>query len=323
MLPKSAPNEEYGLTLLRRFIGLRKTNPEIAQVLENVMAQAKPYPYHPQTGSVVTKQLSVDDESFAQQITIREWKYFLSINPEEFHNCNWSNKKSKNQLAQNLCLFIKWTNTFCSWVSGCIVTEKHLEKRVQIMQRMILLAYNLFKVNNFNGAMEVYSALSNKAIYRLKQTRDALSSKCKACYQELENYFSPDNNYKAYREILRQAPHPKIPFLGFCLTDITFIYEGIKKTTKSINDPSIELINIDLYRKFGKSIAEVFQCRESNYTFRADSLLLSLYEPSEALSLLTSADDKNHIVNEDGETIIYTDRMLEQMSKRIEPPTYN
>ena len=75
--------------------------------------------------------------------------------------------------------------------------------------------------------MAIFAGLNFAAISRLKQSWKALSSS-KTVIQELTDVTSPLNNYKLYREELKQAgtSEPCIPYLAVYLKDLTFI-EGL------------------------------------------------------------------------------------------------
>lgn len=141
--------------------------------------------------------------------------------------------------AAHLGRLVEWTNTFTTWLSVYVLSETNVAKRAAALNRVFTLADNLLKLHNFNGAMEVYSAVSHSAIYRLKQTWEKISKKSQEIFQNLETLFSMDKNMLTYRQTLKSAPYPKIPFIGFVLTDLMFVNEGIKKDFIEQNGKSI------------------------------------------------------------------------------------
>ena len=59
-----------------------------------------------------------------------------------------------------------------SWVRTMILQKTDLKERAVMLKNMIKLAFELLRLNNFNGAMEILSGLSSAPISRLKKTWD-------------------------------------------------------------------------------------------------------------------------------------------------------
>eukprot|EP01107_Rhizomastix_libera_P018640 TRINITY_DN988_c0_g1_i2.p1 TRINITY_DN988_c0_g1~~TRINITY_DN988_c0_g1_i2.p1 ORF type:complete len:548 (-),score=172.93 TRINITY_DN988_c0_g1_i2:45-1637(-) len=292
-------------------------SPEGFGELVSALAKSKRL-YQPQTANLLGKDVGIESLIFAQQVTIREWEFFTSIRVEEFYNLSWS-KPALQHLAPNLCATIKWSNLFCTWVSSYVLAEKNTQKRATHLGQLIGLADNLLGMNNFNGAMEVYSGITKIAVYRLKQTWEKLPTKSTETFSKLEKVFSPEKNFAAYRAMLQNATPPCMPFLGIHLSDLTFTDEGIKGTVPSKlpkPDGTVEsLINFDKWKKVGKILLDITQGRSISYTHKADHLLLTLKEdPLAFLLALTSTKKSESSLEELG-----TDESQMAQSLKIEP----
>jgi len=292
-------------------------SPEGFGELVSALAKSKRL-YQPQTANLLGKDVGIESLIFAQQVTVGEWEFFTSIRVEEFYNLSWS-KPALQHLAPNLCATIKWSNLFCTWVSSYVLAEKNTQKRATHLGQLIGLADNLLGMNNFNGAMEVYSGITKIAVYRLKQTWEKLPTKSTETFSKLEKVFSPEKNFAAYRAMLQNATPPCMPFLGIHLSDLTFTDEGIKGTVPSKlpkPDGTVEsLINFDKWKKVGKILLDITQGRSINYTHKADHLLLTLKEdPLAFLLALTSTKKSESSLEELG-----TDESQMAQSLKIEP----
>lgn len=75
-------------------------------------------------------------------------------------------------------------------------------------------------------------------------------------------------NYHEYRTRLRETIPPAVPFLGLCLTDLTFCREGNPSTRPSPLAPTKTLINFNKYQKLAK-IAQDMQRFQIPYALKA------------------------------------------------------
>jgi len=101
------------------------------------------------------------------------------------------------------------------------------------------------ELQNFQTAMQIYSALNMAAVQRLKDEWKALPQKIKQMYTELQSVFASEGNFKAYRNIMyitpsfyftfspvlfsRSVTAPAIPLLTVILSDLTMIEENQNK----------------------------------------------------------------------------------------------
>jgi len=155
----------------------------------------------------------IDAVEFARQITYRDNRTLRMINVEEYLHMNWS-RADKESLAPNL---LESIHQFCNlgfWVASEIVREPELPKRAYILKRCIAVAYECFRLKNFNGAMAIVSGLQNHCIYRLKNTWDELPEKSWDKWEELCSLFKCDQNFQTLREVTSCSDLPCIPYLG-------------------------------------------------------------------------------------------------------------
>jgi hypothetical protein len=205
--------------------------------------------------------LTLDSKEVARQLTLQDWEYFEALKPVEFLNKAWSHPILKER-AGNVLKMISRFNSISKWAIYSILNYPVLKKRAKAYTKFVEIAYELYQMNNFNGAVAIFSGLNNAAIYRLKQTKEKASSNITLTkYNALEALIDSNHSYKTYREALTNSSPPCIPHLGVYLQDLTFIEDG--------NEDMLEenLINFTKRRMIYKSILSIRQFQQSPYNF--------------------------------------------------------
>ena len=89
----------------------------------------------------------------ARQISINDHRLYRAIKPNECLHMNWTKEKTKKEKSANVLQSI---HQFCSmsiWVATQIVIIEQLDKRTEVLFKLIRLAYECFLQHNYNGAM--------------------------------------------------------------------------------------------------------------------------------------------------------------------------
>jgi len=107
----------------------------------------------------------------------------------------------------------------------------------------------------------IVSALGTAPILRLNRTWAQLPNKTKDLLESMRTLIASTKNFSRYREALREAQPPCIPFLGVYLTDLTFIEDGIASVVKNT-----ELINFTKRTKTAEVIRDIQQYQNVPYT---------------------------------------------------------
>ena len=84
-------------------------------------------------------------------------------------------EKSKNlenvyKKSINLQAYILWFNRLSSFVCTEVVKHLNREKRVDVINYFINVAYCCFQIGNYNSAMSIFAGLNSSYITRLKKT---------------------------------------------------------------------------------------------------------------------------------------------------------
>eukprot|EP01091_Cochliopodium_minus_P009358 TRINITY_DN2293_c0_g1_i1.p1 TRINITY_DN2293_c0_g1~~TRINITY_DN2293_c0_g1_i1.p1 ORF type:complete len:664 (-),score=214.51 TRINITY_DN2293_c0_g1_i1:76-2067(-) len=194
----------------------------------------------------------------ARQLALIEFKLFESIKPCEFFRCAWS-KKNAQETAPNVMAMTKFFNQVSFWLATEIVQTPNLEKRVEIVTRMIQLGEYSLSLNNYNGLMEIYCALSMSPISRLKDTWSLVPESYIQKYNGFAYLLKQNQNYKNYRSIVEDAMPPLIPFQGVYQADLTMFAETPDFTEKTGN------INFEKMYKMGKVYKQIELCQLTHY----------------------------------------------------------
>jgi len=193
----------------------------------------------------------------ARQLTLIDFDVFAKIEPKECLNQSW-NKEFRVTKAPNINEMIQSFNKLSNWVGTEIVQREDVEKRVQVMEKMIELANHCKELNNFNATFSVVSGLNLASIYRLRNTWAAISEPHRQMYEDLNKYISRDFNFRFIRNALKNVKPPCIPYIGLYLTDLTFIEEG---NPKYLNNK----INFVRCRRFAEVIRDMQTYQNTRY----------------------------------------------------------
>lgn len=165
------------------------------------------------------------EDQIAAQLTRIDFDIYLHLQPNEFLNQSWSKTNTQN-LCPTIMEMITRFNAISMWVAFLIIEPPGFQMRAKRFEKIIYIAEELLKLNNFQTLMAFLGGVNNAAISRLKFTKDQLSKRATQKLEELEKLMNMEGSYKGYREALKNAQPPVIPYLGVYLSDLTFVEDG-------------------------------------------------------------------------------------------------
>jgi hypothetical protein len=133
------------------------------------------------------------------------------------------------------------------------------------MTKLIIVAEQLRKLKNFNTMFAVLSGLQLSSVNRLKYTKEKIPKKQIQTFDALVELMAATKSFKVYREALAAEIPPCIPYLGLCLTDLTFIEEGNPDNITHPEGPKNKLINFKKREKLFKVISDIQQYQNWKY----------------------------------------------------------
>uniref|UniRef100_A0A3Q2CWA2 Ras protein-specific guanine nucleotide-releasing factor 2b n=1 Tax=Cyprinodon variegatus TaxID=28743 RepID=A0A3Q2CWA2_CYPVA len=201
---------------------------------------------------------SLSAMELAEQITLLDHIVFRSIPYESFLGQGWM-KVDKNERTPYIMKTSQHFNDMSNLVASQIMSHTDVGSRANSIEKWIAVADICRCLNNYNGVLEITSALNRSAIYRLKKTWAKVSKQTKALMDKLQKTVSSEGRFKNLRETLKNCNPPCVPYLGMYLTDLAFIEEGTPNFTEE------GLVNFSKMRMISHIIREIRQFQQTPY----------------------------------------------------------
>uniref|UniRef100_A0A3B3RZA0 Ras protein specific guanine nucleotide releasing factor 2 n=1 Tax=Paramormyrops kingsleyae TaxID=1676925 RepID=A0A3B3RZA0_9TELE len=234
---------------------------------------------------------SLSAMELAEQITLLDHIVFRSIPYEEFFGQGWM-KVDKTERTPYIMKTSQHFNEMSNLVASQIMTHTDVGSRANSIEKWVAVADICRCLHNYNGVLEITSALNRSAIYRLKKTWAKVCKQTKALMDKLQKIVSSEGRFKNLRETLKNCNPPCVPYLGMYLTDLAFIEEGTPNFTEE------GLVNFSKMRMISHIIREIRQFQQTPYRIE--------HQPKVTQYLL----DKTLVMDED---------TLYDLSLKIEP----
>ncbi|XP_061589978.1 ras-specific guanine nucleotide-releasing factor 2 isoform X2 [Cololabis saira] len=234
---------------------------------------------------------SLSAMELAEQITLLDHIVFRNIPYEEFLGQGWM-KVDKSERTPYIMKTSQHFNDMSNLVASQIIAHTDAGSRASSIEKWLAVADICRCLNNYNGVLEITSALNRTAVYRLKKTWAKVCRQTKALMDRLQKIVSSEGRFKNLRETLKNCNPPCVPYLGMYLTDLAFIEEGTPNFTEE------GLVNFSKMRMICHIIREIRQFQQAPYRIE--------HQPKVTQFLL----DKSLVMDED---------TLYELSLKIEP----
>lgn len=187
------------------------------EVPKPVFTKAAPI-LHPVAGESLATPREI-----AMQLTLIKFQYYKAL---DHHSLLW--RHTRQVTSPELSSYIEYCNQESAWAANLITEKDTPEDRACAIEALIEVAAEIRDLKNFSTLITLLSSFNTAPVHRLKKTWALVSEDHQQVLMELGQEMASTRNFSRYRSILTHAEGSCIPFIGLCLMDLRYTYDGNK-----------------------------------------------------------------------------------------------
>lgn len=207
--------------------------------------------------------MDTNPEDIAEEITRIDWIMFSSVRIRDWvrHVSLSAAEKERCRSLRNANRLIAHFNHVAKWVQNMVLIRDKAKHRAPCLERFMIIAHKLRKLNNYNGLGAVVAGLQNANIARLHATQALVSKEVWKQYQSAEKLMLNTKSSFAYRLAWENSPLPRIPYMALHRKDLTFAEEG----NKTLVGPNGDRINWKKFEILGEILLPIMKSQGAPY----------------------------------------------------------
>ena len=207
--------------------------------------------------------MDIDPDDIADEITRIDWVMFSSIRIRDFvrHVSLTQEQKEKCKSLKNVNRMISHFNHVAQWVENMVLIRDKAKHRAPCLERFMVIAMKLRKMNNYNGLAAVLAGINSTAVHRLAQTRALVSPDVLKQFARLQLLMGTQKSYFAYRLAWENSPLPRIPYIPLHRRDLVSAEEG----SRTFVGPNGDKINWRKFEVLGEVLLPIMKSQGQLY----------------------------------------------------------
>uniref|UniRef100_A0A6B2L9K6 Ras-GEF domain-containing protein n=1 Tax=Arcella intermedia TaxID=1963864 RepID=A0A6B2L9K6_9EUKA len=209
--------------------------------------------------------LTFNPKDIAKQITLMDHQMFKEISPNELLKKNFMNEEKSPTIKK----FSERFNLITGWIGTLIVSEANVKTRRKLVCHFIVIAIELFELNNFAGLLSCFVGLTQICVSRLQLTWKGVPSNFLDKWKKIEIVCSPLGNFKNLRAIQDKCNMPLVLSPTLFIKDLT----ANDEIDMYINN---NLLNFNKMNQIGKILKNISLAQNSPYDLEHHPVLYNL-----------------------------------------------